>query len=213
MKSGGINRLACALGAGVLLCASLTACVAPILVGGAMVGGTMVAVDRRSSGAQLDDEGIELRAANQIRNNLGTRVRVSVISYNRQVLLLGEVPSLQDRQLVEEVVSRAGNVDSVINELAVMNSPSLAERSSDALITGRVKARLLDAQDLQSNAFKVVTERGTVYLMGRVTQGEADRATEVVRTTSGVQKVIRLFQIISDQELADMQFTDRPARP
>jgi osmotically-inducible protein OsmY len=211
MKSGGINRMACALGAAVLLCSSLTACVAPVLVGGAMVGGTMMAVDRRSSGTQLDDEGIELRAANQIRNNLGTRVRVSVISYNRQVLLLGEVPSLQDKQLVEEVVSHAGNVASVINELAVMNSPSLAERSSDALITGRVKARLLDTQDLQSNAFKVVTERGTVYLMGRVTQGEAERATEVVRTTSDVQKVIRLFEIISDQELARLQLTGRPA--
>jgi osmotically-inducible protein OsmY len=205
MKSGAMNRLACALGAGILLCSSLTACVTPLLVGGAMAGGTMVAVDRRTAGAQLEDEGIELRAANQIRSNLGTRVRVNVVSYNRQVLLTGEVPSLQDRQLVEQLVGRLDNVVSVVNELAVMNSPSLAERSSDTMTTGRVKARLLDTPELQSNAFKVVTERGTTYLMGRVTQREAERATEVVRTTSGVNKVVRLFEIISQQELSQVR--------
>ncbi|MDQ3059329.1 MAG: BON domain-containing protein [Pseudomonadota bacterium] len=208
MKSGGINRLACAVGAVVLVCSSLSACVGPLLVGGAMVGGTMVAVDRRTSGAQLDDEAIELRAANQIRNTFGTRVRVSVISYNRQVLLIGEVPSLQDRQWIEQLVSRIDNVSSVVNELAVLNTPSLVERSSDTLITGRVKARLLDTPELQSNAFKVVTERGTTYLMGRVTQREADRATEVVRTTSGVQRVVRILEIISEQELSVMQMPE-----
>ena len=208
MKSGGMNRLACALGAAVLLCSSLTACVGPLLVGGAMAGGTMMAVDRRTAGAQLDDEGIELRAANQIRTNLGTRVRVNVISYNRQVLLVGEVPSLQDRQRVEQLVSRVDNVASVVNELAVLDSPSLVERSSDTLITGRVKARLLDTPGLQSNAFKVVTERGTTCLMGRVTPREAERATEVVRTTSGVQKVIRVLEIISEQELSLLQSSE-----
>ena len=96
-------------------------------------------------------------------------------------------------------------VTSVVNELAVLNTPSLVERSSDALLTGRVKAMLLDAKDLQSNAFKVVTERGTTYLMGRVTQREADRATEVVRSTPGVQKVIRIFEIISQDELMRIQ--------
>ena len=90
---------------------------------------------------------------------------------------------------------------SVVNELAVLNSPSLMDRSADTLLTGRIKAMLLDANDLQSNAFKVVTERNTVYLMGRVTQREADRATEVVRATPGVQKVVRLLEIISKQEL------------
>ena len=201
MNHGVMKRLAGMAGAVVLLSSLLSACVGPLLVGGAMVGGTLVAVDRRTSGAQLDDEAIEVRAASQIRSNLGTRVRASVTSYNRQVLLTGEVPNLQDKQRVEEVVKSVENVSSVVNELAVLNSPSLMDRSADTLLTGRIKAMLLDARDLQSNAFKVLTERNTVYLMGRVTQREADRATEVVRATPGVQKVVRLLEIISEQEL------------
>ena len=204
MKAIAMKRLALSVCMAALLSAALTACV-PLVVGGAVAGGSLVAIDRRTSGVQLDDEAIELRAASRIRSELGTRVRVSVTSYNRQVLLTGEVPNLQDRQLVEQVVSRVDNVASVVNELAVLNSPSLVERSSDALLTGRVKAMLLDTRDLQSNAFKVVTERGTTYLMGRVTQREADRATEVVRSTPGVQKVIRIFEIISQEELMRIQ--------
>ena len=204
MKANSVKRLLLSACAAALLTSALAACV-PLVVGGAVAGGSLVAIDRRTSGAQLDDEGIELRAASRIRSELGTRVRASVTSYNRQVLLTGEVPNLQDKQLVEQVVSRVDNVASVVNELAVLNSPSLVERSSDALLTGRVKAMLLDARDLQSNAIKVVTERGTSYLMGRVTQREADRATEVVRATPGVQKVIRMFEIISQDELLRIQ--------
>ncbi|NML86629.1 BON domain-containing protein [Polaromonas sp.] len=204
MKAIVMKRLALSACAATLLCGALAACV-PLMVGGAVAGGSLVVIDRRTSGAQLDDEAIELRAANRIRSELGTRVRVSVTSYNRQVLLTGEVPNLQDRKLVEQVVSRVENVTSVVNELAVLNSPSLVERSSDTLLTGRIKAMLLDAKDLQSNAFKVVTERGTTYLMGRVTMREADRATEVVRATPGVQKVIRIFEIISQDELMRIQ--------
>jgi osmotically-inducible protein OsmY len=201
MNYGAMKRMAGMACTAVVLSSLLSACVGPLLVGGAMVGGTLLAVDRRTSGAQLDDEAIELRAANQIRSNLGTRVRASVTSYNRQVLLTGEVPNLQDKQRVEEVVKSVESVASVVNELAVLNSPSLMDRSADTLLTGRVKAMLLDARELQSNAFKIVTERNTVYLMGRVTQREADRATEVVRGTPGVQKVVRLLEIISEQEL------------
>lgn len=213
MNHGVMKRLACSIGAAVLLSGALSACVGPLIVGGAMVGGTLVAVDRRTSGAQLDDEAIELRAANQIRANLGTRVRVSVTSYNRQVLLTGEVPNAQDRQRVEQVVKEVDSVSSVVNELAVLNTPSLMDRSSDALLTGRIKASLLDTSDLQSNAFKVVTERNTVYLMGRVTQREADRATEVVRATPGVQKVIRIFELISEQELERLRVGPPAAQP
>ena len=217
MNHGVMKRLACRAGAAVLLASLLSACVGPLLVGGAMVGGSLVAVDRRSSGAQLDDEAIELRAASQIRSNLGTRVRTSVTSYNRQVLLTGEVPNLQDKQRVEQVVKAVDSVATVVNELAVLNSPSLIDRSADALLTGRVKAMLLDARDLQSNAFKVVTERSAVYLMGRVTQREADRATEVVRATPGVQKVVRMLELISEQELERMGTaparTEPPAAP
>jgi osmotically-inducible protein OsmY len=174
----------------------------PLMVGGGVVMGTMVATDRRTSGAQLEDEGIEIRASSRIREALGDRVHVNVTSYNRQVLLTGEVPNAQDKQLVEQIVSRVDNVRNVANELAVMGNSTLTQRSSDTLVTGRVKAALVDAQDLVANAFKVVTERGTTYMMGRVTQREVDRATEVIRTVSGVQKVVRLLEIISEDELA-----------
>lgn len=210
MKHVVMKRLAWSLGAVVLLSGALTACV-PLIVGGAVAGGSMVATDRRTSGTQLDDEAIELRTRSRIRSAVGTRVRVSVTSYNRQVLLTGEVPSLQDKQLVEQVVAGGESVLSVVNELAVLNSPSLVERSQDALITGRVKAMLLDARDLHFNVFKVVTEHGTTYLMGRVTSREADGATAVARATPGVQKVVRIFEIISEDELA--RISPNTARP
>lgn len=182
------------------LASLLSACV-PLVVGGAAIGGALVATDRRTSGAQLEDQGIELRAIGRINENLGTRVHVNVTSYNRQVLLSGEVPSAQDKQLALQIVSRVDNVRSVVNELAVLGASSLTQRSSDALITGKVKAAMVDSKDLFANAFKVVTERGVVYLMGRVTQREANRATEIARSTGGVQKVVRLLEIISEEEL------------
>ncbi len=206
-----MKRLALSAAAAVLLAGSLTACV-PLVVGGAAVGGSLVATDRRTSGAQLEDEGIELRALSRIRSTVGDRAHVNLTSYNRQVLLTGEVPTEQDRQLIEKIVQGVENVNSVVNELAVMSASSLTQRSSDTLVTGRVKANLLDAPDLQSNAFKVVTERGTVFLMGRVTQREASRATDVVRGTPGVEKVIRIFEIISEDELARIQSAP-PAKP
>ena len=202
MKFASLKRLSLAIGTSVVIGSTLTACF-PLVVGG-MAGGALVATDRRTSGAQLEDEGIELRASSRIRTNVGDRVHVNLTSYNRQVLLTGEVPSAQDKQLVEQIVARVENVTSVVNELAVMGNATLTQRSSDTLVTGRVKAMLVDARDLSLNAFKVVTERGTTYLMGRVTQREADRATEVVRSTPGVQKVIRMFEIISEEELARM---------
>lgn len=178
---------------------ALSAC-APIMLGGAAMG-ALVATDRRTSGAQLDDEAIELRSVGRINENLGDRVHLNVTSYNRQVLLTGEVPSPQDKQLVEKIVSGVDNVRAIVNELAVLDGSTLTQRSSDALITGKVKAAMIDSQDLFANAFKVVTERSTVYLMGRVTQREADRATEIARSTSGVRKVVRLLEIISEDEL------------
>ena len=181
------------------LTAALSAC-APMVVGGALMG-SLVATDRRTSGAQLEDEGIELRAASRIRDNLVDRVHISVTSYNRQVLLTGEVPSAQDRVLAEQIVAKVENVRSIVNELAVLGNTGLTQRGSDVLVTTRVRASLVDARDLFANSFKVVTERGTTYLMGRVTQREANRATEVVRTTPGVQKVVRLLEIMSEDEL------------
>ena len=198
-SKAGAQRLLTQLALAITLLSTLTACF-PVIVGGAMVG-TLVATDRRTSGTQLDDEGIEFRAASRLRDNPGERVHVNVNSYNRRVLITGEAPNVQDKQRVEQVVSRVDGVQSVVNEMAVLGHTTFAQRSSDALVTGRVKAGLIDAKDLYANAFKVVTERGITYLMGRVTQREADRATEVARSTGGVQKVVRVFEIISEDEL------------
>lgn len=210
VPSSRITRLLARLTLGVAVASLLSACF-PLVMGGAVVG-TMVATDRRTSGAQLEDEGIELRAASRIRENLGDRVHVNVTSYNRRVLITGEVPNAQDKHLVEQVVSRVENVNSVVNELAELGNASLTQRSSDVLVTGRVKAGLVDAKDLVSSAFKVVTERGTVYLLGRVTQREADRATEIARSTSGVQKVVRVFETLTEDELRNMLPQPAPAK-
>lgn len=185
--------------------ASLLSACAPVVVGAAVGTGVMVASDRRTSGTQLEDQTIEIKAANRISDEFGSRVRVSVTSFNRQVLLTGEAPNENDRQRIEQAVRSVENVRSTVNEVGVTNSPSFTQRSSDALITTKVKAGFVDDKNLSANAFKVVTERGTVYLMGRVTQREADRATEIARTTSGVQRVVRIFELITEQELKQLQ--------
>ena len=181
MSPNGKSLLLTSLAAATLV-AALSAC-APLIIGGAAVG-TMVTLDRRTSGAQLDDETIEMRGASRLREALGDRVHVNINSFNRQVLLTGEVPNEAAKQTAEQVVSRVDNVRGVVNELAVMGSTTLTQRSSDTLVTAKVRASLVDANDLYVSAFEVVTERGTVYLMGRVTQREADRATQMVRTIS-----------------------------
>ncbi len=187
-----------------LAASALTAC-APLIVGGAAVGTALVVTDRRTSGAQLEDEGIELRGASRLRETFGERAHINVNSYNRQALLTGEVPNEQAKQQAEQIVSQVPNVKGVINDLAVLGNTTLTQRSNDVLITGKVKASIVDAADLQVNAFKIVTERGVVYLMGRVTQREADKATQIARTVSGVQRVVRAFEVISEDELRQMQ--------
>jgi osmotically-inducible protein OsmY len=194
-----------------LLGASLLAACAPLIVGSAVVGGALVATDRRTSGAQLEDEGIELRSLNRLREAFAERVHINATSYNRQVLLSGEVPTEADKARAQEIVSRVENVRSIVNELAVLGHSTLTSRSSDVLVTGRVKASFVDAKDLYANAFKVVTERGTVHLMGRVTPREASRATEIARTQPGVQRVVRVFEIITEEEL--QRLLPQPAKP
>ncbi|MCY1377489.1 BON domain protein [compost metagenome] len=128
------------------------------------------------------------------------------------MLLTGEASSEAVKTQITQIVTGVENVRAVINELGVTSSPSFKERATDTLITGRLKASLVDAKDLSASAFKVVTERGTVYLMGRVTQREADRATDLARNTPGVSRVVRVFEIITEQELANMQPQPAPAR-
>ena len=188
------------LAAGAVL-SSLSAC-APLMVGSAVMSG-LVAIDRRTTGIQLEDEGIELRTAQGLRQNLSASAHVNVTSYNRMVLFTGEVGSAADKERAERLAKSQENVSSVVNDLAIEPASSLTQRSKDAIITGQVKALLVDAKDLQSNAFKVVTERGVIYLLGRVTSREAQRASEIARSSSvsGVVKVVRVFEIITEEEL------------
>jgi len=177
---------------------------------GGMITGAMVVSDRRTSGTVVEDNAIELKASGNIRQTLGDRVHVNVTAYNRQVLLTGEVPSEQDKQLAEKAVSVVENVNSIVNELAIAGLTTLSQRANDSLLTSRVKANLVDARELSANAFKVVSERGTVYLMGRVTQREANRATDIVRSTTGVQKLVRVLDVITEEELARIQPAPTP---
>jgi osmotically-inducible protein OsmY len=173
-----------------------------LLVGGAMVGGTLMMNDRRTSGIQVEDQGIELKGASRAREVLGNAGHVNVTSYNRQVLLTGEVPAESDKAAIEASIARIENLRTIVNDLAVMSPSSIGGRSTDTLLTSKVKASLVDAKDIISTAFKVVTERSVVYLMGRVTEREANRATDVARGVPGVEKVVRVFEIVSEAELA-----------
>jgi len=175
-----------------------------VLVGGAVVGGALSYSDRRTSGTQVEDEAIELKAVSRVNAALGERGHVNITSYNRSVLITGEVPTDADRLLVEQTVARVENVRATTNELMVGFSSSLSARSIDAILTSKVKAAFLDTKDLQSNVFKVVTERSVVYLMGQVTEREASRAAEVARGVGGVAKVVRVFEVISEAELANL---------
>ena len=185
--------------AAAVVLSSLNGC-APLMLGTA-VGGAFVVTDRRTSGAQLEDQGIESKASNRIREAVGERGHINVTSYNRVILLTGEVVSEADRLTIEQVAARTENVRSVVNELAVMGASSLTSRSSDLLVQAKIKATLVDARDLQSNAFKVVVERGEVFLMGMVTEREANRAADLVASVSGVLKVVKVLHIISEEEL------------
>lgn len=209
-----MNQRLTTLTAVTLLAASslLTAC-APLLVGGAVGTGVVVATDRRTTGIQVEDKGIELRARAVVREALGDRGRVIINSFNRRVLITGTVPTQTDKALVARLVAQVENVKEIVDELGVMGDPSLTVRSSDTLITTRVKASFIDAKDLSANAISVTTERGVVYMMGRVTQREANRAADMARTVPGVQQVVRVFEIISEEELARIQPPRQPAKP
>jgi osmotically-inducible protein OsmY len=191
------------LGVSLLVSASvLTSACAPLVIGGAMVGGALVVTDRRTSGTQLEDQSIELKAASRIRAAVGDRANINVVSYNRAVVLTGEAPTESDRAAAEQAAKSVENVRSVLNEVAVMGPSALSSRSSDAVLSTRVKASLVDAKDIQGTAIKVFTERGVVYLMGRVTEREAAAATAIARGVPGVLKVVRIFEILTEAELA-----------
>lgn len=182
--------------------AALPGCGA-VLVGGAAMGG-LAASDRRSVGIQVEDQNIELKVSRQIGQRFGDGAHVNVNSYDRQVLLTGEVSTEAARAEVERIAINVENVRGVVNETVVGPASSLRTRTNDSVITGKVKATLIDAKDLFANAFRVTTERGVVYLQGRLTQREADSGARLVSTIPGVLKVVKVFDIISEQELQSM---------
>ena len=199
-----LNKSTASLLSTLVMCLGLASCAAPLMFGG-VIGGAMVASDRRSTGIQVEDEGIEQRSATAIRENFGSKEHINITSYNRQVLITGEVSNDTLRRQVESLIGRVENVRAVVNELAIGPASSTGDRASDVLLVAKVKASMVDTEDVFANVYKVVGERGTIYLMGRVTQREAKRATDVVRGVSGVKRVVRVFEYITEDELRAMQ--------
>jgi len=181
---------------------SLSACF-PLAAGGAVMTG-MVAVDRRTSGAMLEDQSIEVKISSRIRDALGERVHVTATSYNRKLLLTGEVSEAQDKERVGDIAKNIDNISTIWNEVGVAPISTLTERTNDLIMAGRIKADLIDAKDLFSNAYKVVVERGTVYVMGRITPREAKRVSSVISGVTGVKKVVLVHESITDEELANL---------
>jgi osmotically-inducible protein OsmY len=180
-----------------LACGSilLSGCV-PLMIAGAAGGAALVVADRRSVGAQTDDEAIELKMANNIGAGYGDRVHVNVTSYNGIVLLTGEVPTPELKRSIEDIAKSTAKVRTVHDELAVGPVSSIGSRTNDSYITSKVKARFVEANKFAPNHVKVVTERQVVYLMGLVRHAEADAAAQIAATTSGVVRVVKLFEYI-----------------
>ena len=199
--------LATALLCGAML-TSLTGCI-ELMVGGAVMSG-VAAADRRTLGAQTEDKAIAVKGESRMPAITGDVGHVNVTSFNRRVLLSGEVRDEAMKSAVEREVRTIDGVQSVYNELVIAGPASYTSRSNDALITTKVKASLVDMKTISAASFKVVTESGTVFLMGRVTQREGTVAADVARGVGGVQKVVKLLDYISEEELK--QFQAAPAR-
>lgn len=184
----------------------LAGCVGAAVVGAGAAGALMYS-DRRISETYVMDEGIELRASKNISEKLGDKAHVNVTSYNRTVLLTGEVPTAAAKTEAENIAAQVPNVKAISNELAIAGASSYSSRSNDSYITSKVKARFVDYHKFAANHVKVVTEAGVVFLLGLVTQQEADSAVEIARTTGGVLKVVRLFEIISPAQAQSVDST------
>jgi osmotically-inducible protein OsmY len=173
----------------------LTGCIG-IVAGGAAAGGAMAA-DRRTSGIYVEDENIELKAIKFMETNLGEHAHVNVTSYNRNVLLTGEVPDESAKGKAESAVKAITNVRNITNELVVGPKSSISSRSNDTYITTIVKTKFVTENKFQANFVKVVTENSVVYLLGIVNKAEADAAAEMASNTEGVAKVVKVFEYIN----------------
>jgi osmotically-inducible protein OsmY len=185
------------------LLVSLQGCVA--VVAGGMVAGAVATTDRRTLGAQTEDKAIAVKAETRMPQVAGDAGHININSYNRKVLLTGEIRDEEMKRVVENEVRSITNVDNVINELVVAGPASYTSRSNDTLITSKVKISLADKKTVSANSFKVVTERGNVYLMGLVTQREGNIAAQVAQGVSGVIRVVKIFEYISEEDLRALQ--------
>lgn len=168
-------------------------CAALVVGGTAATAGYVVGEDRRTVGTITEDQAIESKTGTRIGDKYAD-AHVNVTSYNRMSLLTGEVGTAEAKAEIERIARAVENVKGVYNELRVGPPSPISQRTNDAYITSKVKARFLDAQRFNPVNVKVVTEAGTVFLMGIVSKKEAADATELARTTSGVQKVVRVFE-------------------
>lgn len=173
----------------------ITGC-APLIIAAAVGGGVLVAADRRSAGTQLDDESTELKIATAASSRYGDNVHLNVTSYNGIVLLTGEVPNQAAKDDIASVARGFERVRSLQNDLVIAPVSSIGERSNDTLITSKLKAHFVEANEFRANQVKVITERGVVYLMGLVTRQEADAASRLASQTGGVVRVVRVFEYI-----------------
>jgi osmotically-inducible protein OsmY len=179
---------------------ALSGCGAVVL-GGAAASGAAVATDRRTAGTQLDDQTIEIKAGNDMSDLFGDKARVSVMSYDGWVLLVGDVPTEQDKQQAETTVSKIPKVRKVINALRVGAITPLSVRTNDTWLTSKIKTTLINTEGVPSRTIDITTNRGIVYMMGKVTDAEAQRAAIAASSVSGVNKVVKLFEIVSPESL------------
>ena len=186
-----MNRL---LIAALALASSVLQGCVPMMLGAGGAAAYSSLEDRRTAGTQLDDESIEVRASNRISDRFGSRVHINVTSYNRVALITGEVPDEGARDEVEKIVRAVPNVREVTNDLQVSGISSYASRANDTYLTSKVRGRLFDTKRVSPVHLKVVTEAGVVYLMGVVTEPEADEAVDIARNTGGVRKVVKVFE-------------------
>ena len=182
--------------AGVATVVGLLQGCAPVVVAGAVGGGAIVFEDRRTTGAQAEDKSILVKAESAINQQFGDRVHVNSTPYNRRVLLTGEAPDAATKAAVARAVAQIENVTAVINEIRVGGNASLTSRTNDSVITSKVKGNMIDARDVNAIRYKVTTEAGVVYLQGLVTRAEGDRGAEVAARTSGVSRVVKVFEYI-----------------
>lgn len=193
-----LQRVLMPLTAAALISATLSGCF-PVLLAGAGTG-ALVATDRRSVGAQTEDREIQVKAETNIAQNLPDTAHVNVTSFNRRVLLTGEVPSDAAKQRAVDIVHQISNVRGIVDELAIQGASSFSSRSNDAWITSKVKGNFINTKEISANVFKVVTERGDVYLMGLVSPEEGNIAANVASRIDGVRQVVKLYEYVRPED-------------